>query len=188
MALNNQRSSAAIAGGALALIALGIVAARAQQPAPPSLQSNPTPGCSVSKKELEANRKVAMDFWRLKGSERVALADPSYKQHNPVFKKRGGQKGETDYAEFKDFFTNPPTPPAQTGPQPPPQNPFEIVTAECDVVTMVRKVYVQDPTEPPGKFYESFKFDTFRIKNGKLVEHWDDAVITAPAPTAAPPR
>jgi predicted SnoaL-like aldol condensation-catalyzing enzyme len=56
-------------------------------------------------------------------------------------------------------------------------NDFEVVTAECDIVTMVRKIYRQDPNEPPGTFYESFFFDTFRIKNGKLVEHWDAALI-----------
>jgi hypothetical protein len=30
--------------------------------------------------------------------------------------------------------------------------------------------------------YEVFTFDTFRVKNGELVEHWDGAVINSPAP------
>jgi predicted SnoaL-like aldol condensation-catalyzing enzyme len=42
----------------------------------------------------------------------------------------------------------------------------------------------QDPTAAPGKFYEVFTFDTFRVRNGKLVEHWDGAVINPPAPAA----
>jgi hypothetical protein len=44
-------------------------AAMAQQPA------NPTPGCKATPAELEANRKVAMEFF-LQGADRVALADP----------------------------------------------------------------------------------------------------------------
>lgn len=58
---------------------------------------------------------------------------------------------------------------------------LEVVTAECDIVTVVHKNYRQDPTAEPGKFYEVFTFDTFRVRNGKLVEHWDGAVINPPA-------
>lgn len=92
----------------------------------------------------------------------------------------------SDYDEFKSPFL------AQAGrggkkggpatePAPPPGNPFEVVTAECDIVTVVHKNYRQDPTAEPAKFYEVFTFDTFRVKNGKLAEHWDGAVINPPA-------
>ena len=53
--------------------------------------------------------------------------------------------------------------------------------AECDLVTVIHKSYRQDPTAAAGTFYEGFTFDTFRIRNGKLVEHWDSAVINPPA-------
>jgi transposase len=46
----------------------------------------------------------------------------------------------------------------KAGPQPPPGNPFEIVTAECDLVTTIHKNHRQDPTAEPGKFYEMFTF------------------------------
>lgn len=156
-----------------------------------AVQVNPTPGCSVPPAQLEANRKLVMSFFTTTGDARVALADTSYTQHNPAFKKRGEDKKVSDYEEFKNSFSSaalaaaraaaPPAAPA-TGPQPPAGNPFEVVTAECDIVTVVRKLYRQDPTAVAGKFYESFTFDTFRVKNGKLVEHWDAALIPDPRP------
>src|SRR5215467_7983293 len=76
---------------------------------PPAQQANPTPGCTASAAQLEANKKVAMEFFRTTGEARVALADPSYKQHNPAFKKRAEENKVSDYQEFKDTFL------AQTG-------------------------------------------------------------------------
>ena len=151
----------------------------------PATQANPTPGCTATPAQLAENKKVAMEFFRAQGADRVALADPTYKQHNPAFKKRAEDNKVSDFEEFKAAFANPQgrgggRGPA-AGPTPPQGNPFEVVTAECDVVTVVHKNYRQDPTAEAGKFYEVFTFDTFRIKNGKLVEHWDGAVINPPA-------
>jgi predicted SnoaL-like aldol condensation-catalyzing enzyme len=150
-------------------------------------QANPAPGCTTTPAQLEANKKVALEFFR-PGADRLALADPTYKQHNPAFKKRAEDNKVSDYEEFKAAFANagqrgagPGRGPA-AGPTPPQGNPLEVVTAECDIVTAIHKNYRQDPTAEPGKFYEVFTFDTFRVKNGKLVEHWDGAVINPPAP------
>jgi predicted SnoaL-like aldol condensation-catalyzing enzyme len=156
----------------------------AQAPAP-AQQANPTPGCTATPAQLAENRKVAMEFFRAQGADRVALADPTYKQHNPAFKKRAEDNKVSDYEEFKAAFAKPPgrggggRGPA-AGPTPPQGNPFEVVTAECDIVSVIHKNYRQDPTAEAGKFYEVFTFDTFRVKNGKLVEHWDGAVINPP--------
>jgi predicted SnoaL-like aldol condensation-catalyzing enzyme len=154
--------------------------------------ANPTPGCRATPAELEANKKVALEFFRTTGADRVALADPSYKQHNPAFKKRAEENKVSDYEEFKNTFLAQASGRggaagargAAKGPQPPQGNPFEVVTAECDIVTTIHKAYRQDPTAEPGKFYEVFTFDSFRVKNGKLVEHWDGAVINPPTAPA----
>ena len=169
----------------LALTLLSGLPLLAQQAAMPA---NPTMGCSATPAELAANKKVVMEFFTPQ-ADRLALADPTYKQHNPAFKKRAADKGISDIEEFRAAFgagrggggRGP-----ATGPTPPQGNPLEVVTAECDIVTVVHKNYRQDPTAEPGKFYEVFTFDTFRVKNGKLVEHWDGAVINPPAPAGAP--
>jgi predicted SnoaL-like aldol condensation-catalyzing enzyme len=172
-------------GFALAL--LGSVPVMAQQPAVPA---NPTPGCTATPAELAANKKVALEFFR-PGADRIALADPTYKQHNPAFKKRAEDNKVSDYEEFKAAFAGAGRGGGRgrgpgDGPQPPQGNQLEVVTAECDIVTTIHKNYRQDPTAEPGKFYEVFTFDSFRVKNGKLVEHWDGAVINPPAPAGAP--
>ena len=151
----------------------------------------PTAGCTATPAQLEANKKVAMEFFRqgITGADRVALADPTYKQHNPAFVKGAREAGMNDFDYFNSRFGGPPRQggPGRggrgqaAGPQPPQGNPLEIVTAECDVVTIIHKNYRQDPTEAPGTFYEAFSFDVFRVQNGKLVEHWDGATINAPA-------
>ena len=148
----------------------------------------PQAGCKATAAEMEANKQVAIEFFR-PGADRVALADPTYKQHNPAFVKGGREAGLSDFDYFKSRFGGPPRqggPGPGAGqaaaPQPPAGNPLEVVMAECDVVTVIHKNFRQDPTAAPGTWYEVFTFDTFRVRNGKLVEHWDGAVINPPAP------
>lgn len=161
--------------------------------AAPAIAQTPTlaPGCTATPAQLEANKKVAIEFFR-PGADRVALADPSYKQHNPAFVKGGREAKLSDFEYFKSRFGGPRAGGpgggaagggrgAAEGPQPPAGNPLEIVMAECDLVTIIHKNNRQDPTAAPGTFYEVFTFDTFRVRNGKLVEHWDGAVINPPA-------
>ena len=35
----------------------------------------------------------------------MALADPTYNQHNPAFKKRAEEAKKTDFEEFRDSFS-----------------------------------------------------------------------------------
>ena len=177
------------------MLGLLIVAAPAAAQQAPLPIVNPTPGCTATPAQIEETRKAGIAFTRSAGAERVALADPSYKQHNPAFVKGAREAGMNDYDYFKARFGGPPA--ARAGgaapagaraggpaaaPAPPPGNNTEIVMVECDLVTIIHKNNRQDPTAPPGTFYEVFTFDTFRVRNGKLTEHWDGAVINPPAP------
>jgi hypothetical protein len=84
-------------------VAIWAMALPAQQQ-PPAVQANPAPGCMATPAQLEANKKVAMEFFRAAGEARVALADSSYKQHNPAFQKRAEDNKVSDYEEFKNTF------------------------------------------------------------------------------------
>jgi hypothetical protein len=158
------------------------------QQIPPQL--NPTPGCTSTPAQLEATKKAALEFAFLTGEAKVALADPSYIQHQPVQHKRAQAEGITDYEIFKRTFLAQSAAPAAgaggagrgtAGPQPPAGNRAEIVLVQCDIVAVIHKVFLQDPTAEPGTFYEAFTFDAYRVKNGKVTEHWDANTIPAPA-------
>jgi predicted SnoaL-like aldol condensation-catalyzing enzyme len=167
-------------------LTLALIDSAAAQDLTPTVQANPVPGCSVGQTRLEANRKVVLDFFRTSGEARVALLDPSYKQHNPVVVRRAQQDNLSDYEEAKKSFleqTHGTVHGLGLGPTPP-GNRFEIVTAECDIVTVVHSGFRHDPSGQT-KFYEAFTFDTFRVIAGKLVEHWDGASLSPPS--EAPP-
>ena len=55
---------------------------------------------------------------------------------------------------------------------------------------MIHKTWRPGSGRRRGRWFEAFTFDAFRVKNGKLVEHWDTAVINPPPPAggAAPAR
>ena len=153
-------------------------------------QMNPKPGCTNTPEQMEATKKAALDFAFLTGDAKIALADPSYIQHNPVQHKRGQAEGITDYEIFKRTFLNQanqaaaPAAPANreaAGPKPPAGSRAEIVLVQCDIVAVIHKTYLQDPTAAPGTFYEAFSFDAYRVKDGKVTEHWDANTIPAPA-------
>jgi len=122
--------------------------------------------------KLAANKKIAYDFYRivLRGlrldqAEKYMRTD--YIQHNP--------NADTGIAGFKAYFTK------LGGPKPIPDTLPDLVAiqAEGDLVTLSLVREYDDPTQP-GKKYTSTWFDMFRIQDGKIAEHWDNA--TKPLP------
>jgi predicted SnoaL-like aldol condensation-catalyzing enzyme len=103
---------------------------------------------------LESNKKVVFDFYRLVFEPRNAdLAEQfvaeDFKEHNPRF-----QSGRNNFIKMLKS-------PA-------------LIIAEGDLVTYIFKRVVVDPQDK-SKSYERFSFDTFRVKDRKIVEHWDGA-------------
>ncbi len=135
---------------------------------------------------LEENKRIASEFFRpgITAEERLALLHPDYIQHNPVFKKFADENGLSYYDGFAQMFGARGGGPGRGGgggdadaPQPPPGNNLYMVLAEDDLVFIMRQSFRQDPNEEPGTFYEAFAWDTFRIRDGLLYEHWDGATI-----------
>jgi predicted SnoaL-like aldol condensation-catalyzing enzyme len=124
--------------------------------------------------KLAANKKIAYDFyrivlrgWRLDQAEHYMRED--YMQHNP--------NADTGIKGFKAYFEKlgGPLPIQDTLPD------LVSIMAEGDMVTLL---LVREYDEPgkPGQKYTSTWFDTFRIQDGKIAEHWDNA--TKPVPVA----
>jgi predicted SnoaL-like aldol condensation-catalyzing enzyme len=128
----------------------------------------------------KANKALVLKFWSEVfdhhdvSRAKLYMAD-GYIQHNPL--------AATGRAGFEAYFGKAwpkPLTPADVKP-----TKFDVVMAEGDLVTLIQRIPRPDP-DHPGQTYDSFWFDTLRVKDGKLVEHWDNALKgpSVPAPSA----
>lgn len=160
---------------------LGSVPATAQGATP--AQTAAAQGCSV--KQIEANKELARLF-DMKRDWHVAYQhmSPDYIQHNPIAKRIGDVNGVSGRDEFKLLLELKDKgvggPPPRLPGQPQDDN-YAYIMANCDHVFLMQKIYMPDP-QHKGQFYETFDFDLWRVENGKLVEHWDDAKIPENVP------
>jgi len=117
--------------------------------------------------QLEANKKIIHEFYRTCWEPWAADAipqffAPDYKEHNPRV-----EPGLDGLAKF--LRSRGPSKQVKQELQEPPA----MVLADGDLVTWVFKRQAEDPKDKSK--YDRYWFDTYRVRNGKIVEHWDAA-------------
>jgi predicted SnoaL-like aldol condensation-catalyzing enzyme len=124
----------------------------------------PTTGLAANTPEEAANKQLVLDFYRdiqstvTKGDPGewarldAKYLDPHYIQHSVNGQGSPGRQ-------------QPSGPPPKMGP-----SKLLSIMADGDQVIQVTS---REITGPDGKTNETIIFNLFRVKNGKLIEHWD---------------
>ena len=120
-----------------------------------------------SNPQLEANKRLIYNLFReVLEARHMELADKylaqDFIQHNP--------NAANGLPALKKFFANSKPQPIS----PKLKRPITAMLAEGDMVMVVYPRELPDPKNP-GKKYSTAGFDMYRIRNGKVVEHWDAA-------------
>lgn len=115
---------------------------------------------------LAANKRLVYDFWRivLEAGRLDRAPDflaPDYIQHNPNV--------PTGLAGFVRFFTPYARRSEVTETV---RAPLVAIVAEGDLVTLAFAAYTGAP-DAEGRRATKTLFDMFRVRDGKIVEHWD---------------
>ena len=140
----------------------------------------PAPGLAETPAQMDANKKVVLEFYRNVWEPQRLDAmkdyyDPDIIEHNPNVKS-----GISGFAETMGRRWVPK--PIEARLKAPPA----MVLADGDTVTLVFRRPRPDPADP-ARTYDTYWFDLFRLKNGKVVEHWDAATRPAASPGAPRP-
>ena len=123
----------------------GGAAGRGQQAAAPPPPPEPPTGCSAAPATIAANKQLVTSYFaESNAARRAELLAGTYVDHSP----------------------------RKVDPPPSPARSRDHIVAECDYVSVVWKQVLPDP-DNPARTWEAFTFDAFRIRDGRIVEHWD---------------
>jgi predicted SnoaL-like aldol condensation-catalyzing enzyme len=146
------------------LLALGILSAPVYPQVPVTTHPNQQALLQSDNHQLAANKKFVFDFWREVFQARNMSLAPRYLaedyiQHNPNV--------ATGRQAFMDFF-------GRFEPQPlrPELDNLVAIVAEGDLVVLAFRRELPD-RQNTGRTYTTTWFDMFRIRDGKIAEHWD---------------
>jgi predicted SnoaL-like aldol condensation-catalyzing enzyme len=120
------------------------------------------------RKREQANIGLVLDMWdgvinRADRDTVMKYIAEDYIQHNPNV-----AQGRDGVLELISIIKN--TPPGMV---PPGKKTFKKALAQGDHVVIIWSQPQPDPHNP-GQTYEGEAFDMFRLRDGKVVEHWDD--------------
>lgn len=137
-----------------------------------------SPALAHETPEELANEQVVLDFYAAlnegdaTGTTKERIADiaekylsPDYTQHSEQLKNLPGEGSDRD--KLIRMFQSMP---AMPGPAPSPPTTVAIMS-EGDLVMMLTSREMTNPAT--GKTSTSYIFNMFRVKDGKLTEHWD---------------
>lgn len=137
-----------------------------------------------SRQEEAANKALLFQFKPGSTALYESMA-PDYYQHNPEYLRFGELNGVSGRktVELMDKLRLGLTGRRSAPPVPgqPPTNFTYRILAECDFALQVVQSWHPDPLSP-GKFYATYMFNLWRMKNGKLLEHWDPDGMPDPVP------
>ena len=136
------------------------------------------PAAAANTPTEAANKKTVLDFYaalneatatnslkeRIPGIAEKFLS-PDYKQHTLLLPGPGTDREKL----IRMFQSRPAEPPA--GAQAPAPQRTDAVMAEGDRVMLLTSRNQRDPAT--GELKPTYVFNMFRLKGGKLVEHWD---------------
>src|SRR6266478_5687888 len=160
------------------VVLVGAVVLAQQIPVTPNARP-PEELAKSSNKQLEANKTLVLNLFReVLEARHLDLADKylaaDFIQHNP--------NAANGLAALKQFFSSQNTQPREI--QPKIQRKVVALMAEGDMALIVSPREITDPRDKSQK-YTTAAFDAYRIKGGKVIEHWDAALKNANAPDAA---
>ena len=146
------------------LLAFGTLSAPIHAQLPVTTSPNQQALLKGTNRKLAANKKLVFDFWReVFQTHNTSLAPQylaeDYIQHNPNV--------ATGRQPFMDFFGR-----FERQPVRPEIDNLVTIVAEGDKVVLAFRRELSDP-QSAGKTYTTTWFDMFRIKDGKIAEHWD---------------
>jgi predicted SnoaL-like aldol condensation-catalyzing enzyme len=164
------------------LFLLVVIVVSAALPAQTPVTPNAKPPEELAKssnKQLEANKTLILGLVReILEARHMELANKyladDFIQHNP--------NAANGLAALKQYFAAGNVQPREI--QPKVGRKLVAMVAEGDAVLIVSPRELTDPKDKAQK-YTTVGFDAYRIKGGKVIEHWDAAFKNANGPAAA---